>query len=86
MVSPDYENPIEENEPTLWETRILVKYNDKNNSKIERIRFLCAELIDFLEEDKIARNVMDWEIARLYDNAMTEIEWACMWSIKAICK
>jgi len=71
---------------TLWEKRVLVQYNDKNKEKIEKIRFLCAEIINFLENDKNSRNEMGWEIARLYANAMTEIEWACMWSIKAICK
>lgn len=87
MQSIDYEHQEEIlNKQTLWESRVLVKYNDKNNDKIERIRFLCAELIDFLEEDKQSRNEMDWEIARLYANAMTEIEWSCMWAIKAICK
>ena len=42
---------------------------------IEKIRVLSAELIDFLNEHKMARIVpVDGEKARVYANAMTEIE------------
>ena len=42
---------------------------------MQRIRDLSSQLIDFLEADKIARgDKMNGEIARLYANAMTEIE------------
>lgn len=76
---------------TLWESRVLVTYNDNNTETIAEIRNLSAKLIDLLETHKNIRTdnwqaMMSWEVARLYANAMTEIEWACMWSIKAVCK
>lgn len=78
---------------TLWQSRVLVKYNNEPEqlAKIEEIREICSSLIDLLNEHK---NNLEREIGekaspeklRLYATAMTEIEWACMWSIKAICK
>lgn len=73
---------------TLGESRVLVQYkNDEvQNFNIVQIRKLSAELIDFIETHKQSRTAMDWEIARVYANAMTEVDGACMWAIKAICK
>lgn len=74
---------------TLWESRVLVTYNQDpaHLAKIAKIRSLSAELIDFLNEDKMSRQpAVDGEQARVYATAMTEIEGACMWAIKAICK
>ena len=71
---------------TLWGQRVLVTYNDNNTNSIVNIRNLSAQLIDLLEEHKNKRENINWEIIRVYANAMTEIEWACMWAIKAICK
>jgi len=76
-------------ETTLGESRVLVTYNQdpKHIENIAKIRAISAELIDFLNEHKMARIVpVDWEQARVYATAMTEIEWSCMWAIKAICK
>ena len=76
-------------ETTLGESRVLVTYNQdpKHLAKIAKIRELSSELINFLNEHKMIRTVpVDGEQARVYATAMTEIEWACMWAIKAICK
>ena len=76
-------------ETTLGESRVLVTYNQDpvHLDNIAKIRELSAELINFLNEHKMARPVpVDGEQARVYSNAMTEIEGACMWAIKAICK
>lgn len=74
---------------TLWESRVLVTYNQDTVHLIQiaEIRKISASLIDFLEAHKKNRTVtMGWEEARVYAHAMTVIEDACMWSIKAICK
>ena len=73
---------------TLGQSRVLVPYSDDDiqAQQIQRIRELSAELIDLLDEDKTSRTEMDGEVARVYATAMTDIEVACMWSIKAICK
>lgn len=76
-------------ENTLGESRVLVTYNQdpKHLENIAKIRELSAELIDFLNQHKMTRPwSIDGEVARVYATAMTEIEWACMWAIKAICK
>jgi hypothetical protein len=74
---------------TLGQSRVLVKYSEdlEQATKIEEIRSISASLIDLLNEHKLARTEpVDGEIARVYATAMTEIEGACMWAIKAICK
>ena len=76
-------------EQTLGESRVLVKYSEdlQQATKIQEIRSISASLIDLLNEHKIARSEpVDGEQARVYATAMTEIECACMWAIKAICK
>jgi len=80
-------------ETTFWESRVLVTYNQEpaHLADIAKIRELSAELIDFLDAHKNKRTdngaiMLSWETSRVYANAMTEIEWACMWAIKAICK
>lgn len=76
-------------ETTLGESRVLVKYseNPEQSTRIQEIRTLSASLIDLLNEHKMARATpVDGEQARVYATAMTEIEGACMWAIKAICK
>lgn len=76
-------------ETTLGESRVLVKYseNPEQATRVQEIRTLSASLIDLLNEHKMARATpVDGEQARVYATAMTEIEGACMWAIKAICK
>ena len=76
-------------ELTLGESRVLVRYSEdlEQAMKIQEIRTISASLIDLLNEHKIARSEpVDGEQARVYATAMTQIEDACMWSIKAICK
>jgi len=76
-------------ELTLGESRALVRYSEDIDqvTKIQDIRTISASLIDLLNEHKIARSEpVDGEQARVYATAMTQIEDACMWSIKAICK
>lgn len=76
-------------ELTLGESRVLVRYSEdlEQAMKIQEIRTISASLIDLINEHKIARSEpVDGEQARVYATAMTQIEDACMWSIKAICK
>jgi len=73
---------------TFWEKRVNVVYKNDDNTldSIWKIRTLSAELIDLLENDFKKHSEFNPEIKRVYANAQTEIEWACMWAIKAICK
>ena len=73
---------------TFWEQRVNVIYRDDKVtlSNINKIRELSAELIDLLEDNFKWYTEFCPERKRVYANAQTEIEWACMWAIKAICK
>ena len=73
-------------EVTFGDNRVNVIYKDDEAENIETIRNVCAGLIDFLKEHENARTTGSPEIGRLYSLAYTEIENACMWSIKAITK
>lgn len=76
-------------ESTLGESRVVVAYSQDTIQQIQiaEIRKISASLIDFLEEHKKNRTTeIWWEEHRVYAHAMTIIEDACMWSIKAICK
>jgi len=75
-------------ENTFGNSRVLVEYkqDSKHLANIAKLRELHAWIIDFLKEHQDKRCENNSEIARLYANAMTEVEGACMWSIKAICK
>ena len=76
-------------ETTLGQSRVLVRYSEdlQQASQIDEIRTISASLIDLLNTHKMNRpESIDWETARVYAQAMTQIEDACMWSIKAICK
>jgi len=72
---------------SLGQSRVMVKYSDseEQQKKICCIRAFGAEMIDFINYDKSKKDV-DGEQARVYAHAMTVIEDAVMWSIKAICK
>lgn len=73
---------------SLWEQRVSVVYSDNPVQKdlIQDIRNSGSQWIDFLAKHKDERPDMDGEIARVYAHAMTVIEDAVMWSIKAITK
>ncbi len=69
----------EEREPTLGETRVGIDFNPGGNPKIARIKRLAADMIDEVG----ALPAPTGEAARVRAHAMTEIEGAAMWAVKA---
>lgn len=63
--------------------RVGVSFNPSNNPDVDRIKAAAANLIDMLAP--IAGN-RDHPGARCASIAMTEIESAAMWAVKAVTK
>jgi len=68
-------------ELTLGESRVGVRFNPSNDADIEEIKRQAARLIDTVQALPIPPG--EQEAARLRAVAMTEIEGAAMWAVKA---
>lgn len=68
---------------TEGEYRVGISFNPSNNAAVDLIKAKAAELIDILAP--IAAN-RDHPGARCAAVAMTEIESAAMWAVKAVTK
>ena len=71
--------PRKGREPTLGESRVGIDFNPGGSPKIAKIKRLAADLIDEVNGIDPASG----EIARVRAVAMTEIEGAAMWAVKA---
>lgn len=69
--------------PTEGEYRVGISFNPSANPAVDEVKQKAAELIDLLAP--IASN-RDHPGARCASIAMTEIESAAMWAVKAITK
>lgn len=69
----------EQRKPTLGETRVGVDFNPSGDPDIADIKRRAAELIDAVD----ALPAPTGEAARVRAIAMTEIEGAAMWVVKA---
>lgn len=65
---------------SLGEQRVRTTFNPSDNSTVQHIKERAAELINYIN-DNVAVN--DGEGARLKALALTEIESAAMWAVKA---
>ena len=64
---------------TLGETRVRTTFNPSSNSIVEHLKMTAASFIDQID----AIEVSDGEGARLRALAMTAVEEASMWAVKA---
>lgn len=73
---------------TLGEYRVGISFNPSNNPSVDKLKRLAADFIDAV--DMIEASSMDpkrdAERARLKALAMTHIEDAAMWAVKATTK
>jgi hypothetical protein len=76
--------PEEKQEMTLGEARCHINFNPSEDSDIDKFKRMCADAIDFLHLR--ADKTEDSEIGRCLSIAMTEIETAQMYGVKAIAK
>lgn len=66
---------------TFGEKAVGLTFNPSNDPTVQRIKSLCAELIDEIHE--LRTNQPNAEIARMASIAITEIQTAQMWAVKA---
>lgn len=68
-------------EKSLGEVRMRTDFNVSNSDAVTTIKLKCAALIN--EAQRISEEANDGEVRRLCALAMTEIESAGMWLVKA---
>lgn len=74
----DYEAKVEEK--SLGEKRVRTSFNPSDNSIVQSIKERAAEFINYINDNVPAA---DSESGRLKALALTEIETAAMWAVKA---
>ena len=80
---------MEERELTFGEKAVGLTFNPGNNSEVDKIKKLYAEIIDIMDElrrNSTAPDGIDYSIdrSRLCSIAITEAQTAQMWAVKAI--
>jgi len=72
---------------TLGESRVRVEFNPDNNSVVQHLKERAAEFINYINDNVNAPETLPkeqlGEFVRLKSLAMTAIEEAAMWSVKA---
>lgn len=73
---------------TVGEYRVGISFNPSNNETVEKIKRMAADLIDTISdiEDNSMNPIRDAERKRLKALAMTHVEDAAMWAVKATTK
>lgn len=66
---------------SLGEYRVGITFNPGGNEMVNKIKRAAADLIDLLHE---ADKTDDPEVGRLLSHAMTHVEDAAMWGVKAV--
>lgn len=76
------------NELTYGEKAVGLSFNPGNNADVNKIKKLSAELIDIMDDLRKSQNVLHdgkgSEGQRLCSIAITELQTAQMWAVKAI--
>jgi hypothetical protein len=67
-------------EQTIGEKRIRTSFNPSDDSKVQHIKERAAEFINYINDNVEAK---DSETGRLKSLALTSIEEAAMWAVKA---
>ena len=72
---------------TFGEYRVGVSFNPSQSTTVDLIKRKAAELIDIIAaEQNLMNGARNGEAARCASIAMTEIESAAMWAVKAVTK
>jgi hypothetical protein len=73
---------------TLGEYRVGINFNPSANDEVTKIKNMAAALIDAVDsiEDSSTNPIWGNEKKRLKALAMTHIEDAAMWAVKAVTK
>ena len=68
-------------EQTYGEKAVGLSFNPSNDSSVDRVKRLFAEIIDIMDQLRAGERT---ERARLASVAITEAQTAQMWAVKAI--
>ena len=68
--------------PTIGEQRVRTKFNPSSSDDVQQVKETHAALINQMAQKSTI--AVDGEHKRLYAEAMTRIEDAAMWSVKAL--
>jgi hypothetical protein len=66
---------------TYGERAVGLTFNPSGDERVTMIKRLCADLIDGMDE--LRRSAADGEAKRLASVAITELQTAQMWAVKA---
>lgn len=77
--------------PTLGEYRVGISFNPSKDPAVDEIKRAAADLIDLIDridtiDDDDSEVLHDSEVLRLKALAMTHVEDAAMWAVKACTK
>jgi hypothetical protein len=76
--------------PTWGEWKVGISFNPGKNPKVDEIKRRAADLIDMINDlrtgESFPSSELGSEVARLKSLAMTHIEDAAMWAVKAATK
>lgn len=73
---------MEDRELTYGEKAVGLSFNPGNNEEVDTIKRHCADLIDSL--NKLREAAGPGEKGRMLSVAITEIQTAQMWAVKAV--
>lgn len=72
----------EQRELTYGEKLVGFTFNPSNDPSVTKVKTECAGLIDFLND--LRNEASDPEVKRMASVAITEIQTAQMWAVKAV--
>jgi hypothetical protein len=79
---------MSQNNQTIGERRVRTTFNPSDNSKVQNIKERAAEFINYIHENvDVPENTEESDVGefiRLKSLALTAIEEAAMWGVKAV--
>ncbi len=83
-VTPEYA-PAPQRELTFGEKAVGITFNPGGSDIVNEIKDIIAEAIDYLESKRNPKDgsMQKTEVARMYSIAITELQSAQMWAVKA---
>lgn len=77
-------NPTEIANPTFGQKAVGINFNPSNEYSVDRIKQIMANAIDEMNNFRLHLNTQSPEQERLASIAITEMQGAQMWAVKAL--
>ena len=71
-------------EMNFGEKAVGLTFNPSGDAKVQSIKEKCATLIDELHAERVSSATTDSEVKRMLSLAITDIQTAQMWAVKAV--